>query len=84
MIFNILLYFFYPFLVGVVNILPIVDQTSGFATAVENMSPYLSTLSQVLPVATILAVITFAAVFEGAYMIYKVAYWLIKKIPTIS
>lgn len=84
MIFNILLYFFYPFLVGITNALPSVDQTSGFATAVQSMSPYLSTLAQVLPVATILLIVTFDVVFEGAYKVYQVVYWLIKKIPTIS
>lgn len=64
--------------------LPDATTSSGFGSAIASSAPYLSTLNQLLPVAVLIAIISFDVVFWSAYWVYQGVYWIIKKIPTIS
>lgn len=61
-----------------------VSLSATFSGGIESASTFISALNQVLPMTTILAIILFDLTFEGFYFAYKVIYWILKKIPTIS
>ena len=79
-----ILYIIFGSLGWIMGHLPDVSTTTGIGGAITSASPYLSTADQILPVATLIAIISFDVVFWSAYWVYQGIYWIIKKIPTIS
>ena len=63
-----------------------VSSNGAIISAVVSASGYFSAFYQLIPAVTttLLAVISFDIIFETFYFTYKVIYWGIKKIPTIS
>jgi len=62
---------------------------AGFTNVIHVVSGYISmftTSGILLPltIQTILAILGFSLAFEAGYLLYKIIYWVIKKIPTIS
>jgi len=57
---------------------------TAITTSITTASGYMSALSDFVPITTILSLLGFSLLFETGYFVYKVAYWIIKKIPTIS
>jgi len=79
-----ILYIIFEALQWIVAKLPDITTTTGIGGAITSSAPYLSTADQVLPVATLIAILSFELIFWGAYWVYQGIYWIIKKIPTIS
>jgi len=57
---------------------------TAISDSISVASTYLTALNQFVPIEPILAILAFWLVFEAAYFVYKIAYWIIKKIPFIS
>lgn len=69
-----------------ISFLPTVSDTGVFSTAITTASTYLSAVYGFIPLitGTLLAIIAFDIVFETAYLLYKVVYWVIRRFPTQS
>lgn len=67
-------------------ILPTVSATGTISSSITTASSYISSLYAFIPYITItvLAILTFDLIFEGAYLIYKIVYWVIRRLPTQS
>jgi len=62
---------------------------TGIVNVISTVSGYVSMfvdsgILQSTTIATILSILAFNILFETGYLSYKVLYWVIKKIPTIS
>ena len=70
----------------IVSFLPTVSDTGAFSTAITTASHYVSAVYAFIPTitTTLLAIIAFDIVFETAYLLYKVVYWVIRRFPTQS
>jgi len=69
-----------------VGFLPPVSAGSGFVSAITTASGYISGVYSFLPAVTttLLAILAFDLLFEGGYLIFKVIYWVIRRLPTQS
>jgi hypothetical protein len=56
----------------------------NIGTAITQAGAYLSILSAILPINTLLAIFAAYIVIEAAIFAYKLIMWVIKKIPTIN
>ena len=56
----------------------------NFSTAINNASGYYHSLNGILPVDTMIQILGLSLIIEGAYLLYKLIMWVIKKIPTIN
>jgi hypothetical protein len=84
MILNIIISLIYNVVGGLLSKLPSVSTTNGFGAAVSTASGYLSALSVILPITTLLAILAFDIAFETGYLAFKVIYWIIRRFPTQS
>ena len=66
------------------KLLPSVSLDGNIATAITKAGDYLSGVSYVLPVGSMLAVFGVILTMEGAIFTYKLINWLIRKIPGIN
>lgn len=69
-----------------VAFLPTVSDTGTYSAAITTASGYISAVYTFVPNITtaLLAIIAFDLVFETAYLLYKVIYWVIRRFPTQS
>jgi len=69
-----------------IGFLPNVSDTGAFSSAITTASTYVSAVYAFIPTitTTLLAVVAFDIVFETAYLLYKVIYWVIRRFPTQS
>jgi len=86
MITSLLIYIIFTALNYLVGLLPTISDTGVFASSVSNASGYVSGVYTFLPHITtaLLGMIFFDIVFETAYLLYKVIYWVIRRFPTQS
>jgi hypothetical protein len=84
MILNLIIYILVGILSFLLGLLPDIVDTTGFAGAIATISEYLSSLSQILPIGTIIAIIVIDLTFETGYLAYKIIYWIIRRFPTQS
>jgi len=61
-----------------------VSLPAGIASAFSTIGGYLGSLDNFFPVATLLTVVGTITAIEAGVMIYKIAMWLIRKIPGIG
>ena len=75
-------------LLGFVNfcigLLPLVQGTSALASAISAASAYVSSIGQVFPVLTLMAILAFVLTFDGLWILYQVIRWMYQKIPGIN
>ena len=66
--------------------LPTVSDSGTYSAAISTASGYVSAVYTFVPSITtvILAIVAFDIVFETAYLLYKVIYWVIRRFPTQS
>lgn len=64
--------------------LPGVSSTSSISTGVAAASAYVSSIAQVFPVLTLMAIVSFVLVFDGFWIAYQVIRWVYQKIPGIN
>lgn len=57
---------------------------SDFADSITFIRPYYSSLDMILPVATLIALISIEVVFDGSMFVYKGIKWAYQKLPFIN
>lgn len=67
-----------------IRLLPDVDLSGGFGSAMQTVGGYLSSLNDILPIDVILSLLGIYVTIETAYLSYKLIMWLIKRFPTQS
>jgi len=77
---------FYKTVDVLTNLLPNVSDTSAFGSAITTGSSYISAIHSFLPLitTTVLAIIVVDVLFESSYLLFKVVYWIIRRLPTQS
>lgn len=65
-------------------LLPNVALPANLTNIVNTISTAFSTLNPLFPLDALLIIIGVLVIIESAILVYKFAYWVIKKIPTIS
>lgn len=84
MITNLILNAIFAPLNYLISFLPVANLGQTFDATLTAVSGYTAALNAILPMSTILTLVGIFVGFEVAYTAYKVIYWVIKKIPTIS
>ena len=79
-----LLNIIYSVVVGFIGLFPDVSLSDSVSASVATASSYISGLSVVLPVATLIAIISLVLAIEGVMLLIKIINWFIRKIPTIN
>lgn len=79
-----LIYQFLSFILSpILNFSDVVLSTK-IATSIATASGYYHSLNSILPVDTLIEILSVSLTFEGLYLFYKLIMWVIKKIPTIN
>jgi len=73
-----------PFLLGVIGLLPDIGTNTSLVSALATGTTYLSTVNQILPVYTIVAILLFDISFETGYLLFKILNWFLRRFPTQS
>lgn len=87
MITTLLLNIFYQFAYGislVVASFGVVSNNNAITTSIVTFKTYYNSLNAYLPIDTIVAIVAFDLLFEGAYFLYKLIRWGYRKVPGIS
>jgi hypothetical protein len=87
MVVDIFINFIYSVLTTILSpILNLSDASlpADVSNAFVNMRGFLNATDFVLPYSTLMAVIVLILAIEAGILVYKVVYWLIKRIPTQS
>jgi hypothetical protein len=58
--------------------------SSNFSTSLATASGYYNSLNAILPMDTMIEILTLSLAIEGAYLLFKVIMWVIGKIPMIN
>jgi hypothetical protein len=66
------------------RLLPDVVLNNGFSDAITNANGYISGLNAFVPIDTIITILGVFIAIEGAYMLFKLIMWVIKRLPTQS
>jgi hypothetical protein len=74
----------YSISVGFLNLFPDVSLSDSVSSAVNTASGYISALSIILPVSTLIAIVGLVLTIEGVILVIKIVNWFIRKIPTIN
>lgn len=71
---------------SLVDKLPNISINSSIGTSISTASGYISGVYSFIPAITIslLAIIAFDILFESSYLLYKIIYWIIRRLPTQS
>lgn len=79
-----LIYFFVSGIVFLISGFGDVTVSSNITAGFSAMQPYYSALSDILPVGTILAIISFVLVFDLALLTYRLIKWAYQKVPGVN
>ena len=79
-----LVFVFLQFILTPISLLGDVVINSGFTNALSTASGYYHSLNAILPVDTMLEIFGVSLAIEGAYLLYKIIMWIIRKIPSIN
>ena len=72
------------FILSPLSLLGDVSLPANFATAITNAGGYYNSLNAIIPMDTMIAILSLSLAIEGAYLLYKLIMWIIQKIPTIN
>lgn len=61
-----------------------IPANSDIVLGIQNISSYLTPLSNILPIGTILSILAFELIFEISYLTYKFVRWAYSKIPFVN
>jgi hypothetical protein len=87
MIGSLVLYIIYLFVWGVTSPLRLLSDVSlstDLTASVSQIGGYLTSLTQFLPVSTIISIMGLIVVVEGGIFLYKGIMWVVRRIPTQS
>lgn len=78
--------FFFNAVSFLLSYLPDIPQYSSITSVITTVSSYISSLYSFIPyiIITILAILAFDLAFEAGYLLFKIIYWVIRRIPTQS
>lgn len=74
----------YTFVLRALLFLPDAPSSMTFVTSAQTASGYISSVNQFFPISELLILLGVFIIFETVYFGYKIIYWIIKKIPTVS
>jgi hypothetical protein len=74
----------YSISAGFLNLFPDVSLSDSVSSAVNTASGYISALSIILPVSTLIAIVGLVLTIEGVILVIKIINWFIRKIPSIN
>lgn len=84
MITSAFLYVILGFVNWALGLLPLVSMDSNIANAILPASGYISSIGQVFPVLTLMAILAFVLAFDAVWILYQVIRWVYQKIPGIN
>ena len=87
MITSTVLYIVYAFIFGIsypLRLLPDVSLPSALSSAITTANGYISALNVILPMDTILAVLSTVFALELSVFTYKIIMWVVHRLPTQS
>jgi len=61
-----------------------VGENSDIASAMNTAGLYLSPVDAVVPVLTLLSILSVFILYEVSYIFYKITMWIIRRLPTQS
>lgn len=78
--------FFFNTVSFLLSYLPDIPAYSSITTAITTTGGYIASIYSFIPyiITTILAILAFDIIFETGYFLFKVIYWVIRRIPTQS
>jgi hypothetical protein len=78
--------FFFNTVSFLLSYLPDIPAYSSITTAITTIGGYISSIYSFIPfiITTILAILAFDILFETGYFLFKIIYWVIRRIPTQS
>jgi hypothetical protein len=79
-----LVYFFVASIVFVFSGFGDVTVSPNISAGFSAMQPYYSALGDILPIATILSIITFVLLFDLALLTYRLIRWAYQKVPGVN
>lgn len=79
-----LIYFFVSGVVFVISSFGDVTVSSNITAGFNALQPYYSALGDILPIGTILAIISFVLVFDLALLTYRLIKWAYQKVPGVN
>lgn len=79
-----LVYFFVASIVFVFSGFGDVTVSPNITAGFSAMQPYYSALDYILPIGTILAIVTFVLVFDLALLAYRLIRWAYQKVPGVN
>lgn len=66
------------------SLLPDVSLTGELADAIATIKPYYASLSEILPIGTLVAIIAVEVIVDGSILTYKLIRWGYQKLPFIN
>lgn len=84
MITSAILFVILGFVNWALGLLPLVSANSNIVNAITPASAYISSIGQVFPVVTLIAILAFVLAFDGVWILYQVIRWVYQKIPGIN
>ena len=84
MIVSALMLWLLSFVTWVISKLPDTPSFSIISTAVHAANSYITSVAQVFPIVTLVAIVAFVVVFDLVLIGYKVIKWVYKKVPGIN
>jgi hypothetical protein len=87
MITNVLIDILYAFVLGislVVASFGTVSDNNNITSSIVIFKTYYNSLTEYIPIGTLIAIIAFELTFEAVYFIYKLVRWGYRKVPGIT
>ena len=79
-----ILYAFVYSITAIFSILPDVSLPADLLSGIDSFKPYYLALDEILPMGTVIAIITFDVLFESSLLAYKLIRWAYQKVPGIN
>jgi len=79
-----LVYVFIQLILSPLALLGDVSLSSSFSSSIATAGGYYNSLNAILPMDTMITILGVFLAIEGAYVVYKIIMWIIKKIPTLN
>ena len=79
-----IIYFVVGVLISPITLLPDVSLSGSFGSAITSASGYLASFNGFIPIDTIIEIFGVSLLLEYYYLLYKIAMWVLRKVPTIN
>lgn len=79
-----IIYFVVGVLISPITLLPDVSLSGSFGSSIATASGYLTSLNGFIPIDTMIEIFGVSLLLEYYYLLYKIAMWVLRKVPTIN